>query len=241
MKQINGNYGSIIFDDCRNQLKTFQDNEFDLCITDPPWNVEYEKGAKIVKKHHGRLLEYKEKEFYTDKLDFPWYDTWFFELLRISKCVCLYLSATKYIEWIQYHPEIPCNIMFHYFNNGHASVSIFNFSCYNPIVVYKKPIHRFDTNVIAHVLEWGFLNTHKYLHPTPKSSDIYKTLIQQSRSQSVIDPFAGSGTVAEAGEALRIKYLGIELDVKYQGDIKYRIQEGIKQNILVKKLSRYES
>ena len=73
----------------------------------------------------------------------------------------------------------------------------------------------------------GFLCSEDYLHPVPKSINLWTHIINQIKPQSVIDPFLGSGTIAEVCESLGIPWLGYEIMEEYAPDIQKRIERGI--------------
>lgn len=52
-------------------------------------------------------------------------------------------------------------------------------------------------------------------HPTVKPVELMRWLVRLSGAQSVLDPFAGSGTTGVACAAEGVEFTGIELDPKY--------------------------
>ena len=233
-ESIIGEYGTIYLDDCNNYLYNYDNDQFDLAITDPPWGIEY--STTKIKKHHKRQLKYaKNKKFYDDnknKIKPNIINNWFSELYRISKCVCLYLSSENYLDVVKAINK-PCHTIIYTFPNGHSPTSISRVCCFNPILIYKKPRKRLFSNVIHFTMNWGFLNDLKNLiHPHPKDVRIYETIINETKSESVIDPFVGSGTLCHACEKLKIKYTGFEIDSAYKNDIQYRLNLGIQQRPL---------
>ncbi|MFW9969598.1 MAG: DNA methyltransferase [Candidatus Odinarchaeota archaeon] len=84
----------VIYLDCLNTekgLSTLPDSSIDLCITDPPWNVNLKKGV-------GRTIE-KNKFIYDDNKSEEtykiWCKDWFTELKRICNTVIIYCGKKK--------------------------------------------------------------------------------------------------------------------------------------------------
>ncbi len=63
-----------------------------------------------------------------------------------------------------------------------------------------------------------------FLHPSPKSRDLWGYILKKLKPKSVIDPFIGSGTTAEMCEKLGIKWLGYEIKEEYSKDINKRLK-----------------
>jgi len=75
------------------------------------------------------------------------------------------------------------------------------------------------------------LNKH---HPTQKPLELIKYLIETYTKQDdlVLDFTSGSGTLAEAAEQLKRRWICIELEEKYCKVTKQRFQSGIQQTLL---------
>jgi site-specific DNA-methyltransferase (adenine-specific) len=73
----------------------------------------------------------------------------------------------------------------------------------------------------------------KNLHPTVKPLKLMEYLVKLTSmpnlNQIYLDPFLGSGTTAVACEKLNRRWIGIELEERYCGIAKRRIEEVINQ------------
>ena len=78
----------------------------------------------------------------------------------------------------------------------------------------SKQVHHFD-NIIGNKL-----------HPVEKSVELMKFYISNSSDEGdiVFDPFMGSGSTGVAALELNRKFIGIEIDEKYYGISKNRIE-----------------
>lgn len=79
--------------------------------------------------------------------------------------------------------------------------------------------------MIEYVIPWGFLKKEKFLHPSPKGTDIPLQLFSELRPTSVIDPFAGSGSTLKACDLLGIKWIGYEINPVYKDDVDKRFRQ----------------
>lgn len=75
-------------------------------------------------------------------------------------------------------------------------------------------------------------NTHErkgLAHPCPRSLTHMRWLVNNftQPGDTVIDPFAGSGTTLRAAKDCGRKAIGIEIDAKYIDDIRYRLRQDV--------------
>ena len=64
-----------------------------------------------------------------------------------------------------------------------------------------------------------------FLHPCPFNLNLVLRILERQKPTSVIDPFMGSGAVGYAARQLGIKWIGYEIEKKYEGDVKWRMQQ----------------
>ena len=97
------------------------------------------------------------------------------------------------------------------------AISMFH---YDPLLFYGK-------------LKWSKLRDMKrirpnhyqgFIHPSPKSFQIWDYIIRKLNPKSVIDPFLGSGTTAEVCTKLGIPWIGYEINEVYSQDINKRLK-----------------
>jgi site-specific DNA-methyltransferase (adenine-specific) len=215
--------------DCIEGLKQLPDKSIDLCLTDPPWNVDFKQLSKrtYIK---GRVLKPKDhKIHYKDDYSDSWTLSWFKEVRRVCNIVIVVMAQSKLIWWVK-NTE-PRGICIIYFKNGCNPSKISDHNRYTPYLVYSDETikHKMFSNVIEYVIPWGFLSTDKWIHPSPKGTKIAKSLYKDMKPKSILDPFAGSGSYLGAAEAIGIPWLGFELMEAYKPDIDKRIALGKKE------------
>jgi DNA modification methylase len=88
------------------------------------------------------------------------------------------------------------------------------FSWWSPILVYGTPIFAIDF-ISLHAIQHSAPSDNH--HPTPKPDSLMLWLVKgcSSESDTILDPFAGSGTTLRAAKDLGRKAIGIEIEEKY--------------------------
>ena len=228
MKIIKGNYGECRFCDNMDEefgLPSLEEKSWDLCLTDPPYNVNAKGNSQ--KTHKNEKWKTPTKIDYDDNIeDFKEFNmNWINNCLRISKGLIFTPGNVNLQFWFQ--QTNPRDILFHRKPNGAGITSMcFQNRC-EIILCYGIFNRKFLRNIYSIYLRNGFLREDTFLHPHPKSLELYRAIIKDAIPQSVIDPFLGSGTTAEVCESLGIPWLGFELMEDYAPDIEKRIQRGI--------------
>lgn len=215
-------WNSVKYIDCMDPdqgLPSLPDNSIDLCITDPPYNANFKMKLKRLAY---KTIPYNDKiENYDD-----WCKTWYFELKRICKLIVLTPGNQNLRMW--YLIDNPREQLIHYKKNCCGSTYLSHNTQYEPILVFgkywdwsfgKKP---FKLNVFEILRE-----TSNYIHPCPKSYQLWYQIISGLNPTSVIDPFLGSGTTAEVCTKLGIPWIGYEIIPEYSQDIEKRLKNCI--------------
>jgi len=66
-------------------------------------------------------------------------------------------------------------------------------------------------------------------HPTQKPVGLMSWCIQRTKSQTIVDPFMGSGTTGVAATRLGRRFIGIEIDAKYFDIACWRVAAALSQ------------
>lgn len=231
VKILKGNFGECrICDNMDRQygLPSLQDKGWDLCLTDFPFNVKYngQDGKKAINQ-----VMYSDSRSNEEYIDFLKKE--FFMLKRITHGQIIFCGNMNVKYW--YQIETPLDFGFHYKKNSHSRGSQFKLVKHDIFLIYGKLNHPIIESVLDIYLLNGFLREEDWIHPCPNNPDLYSPLVVQSRSNSVLDPFLGSGTTAEVCEELGIPWLGFELMEEYSPDIEKRIKRGISKHKQLKK------
>jgi len=210
----------IIIDDCLNNfngLKRLKDKSFDLAMLDPPWNIEYD-GAK------GSTYNKTSTGLYIDKIENyqEWCLEWFNQIQRTCKKVVFACGRQNLKMW--YRISDPDDIFFWFKPNGTYGSRIATFNDAMVFLFYGKTGRYFHSNVFKESATNQFMRKYDVVHSSPKNYNVWRDIIKSLKPKSVLDPFLGSGTTAQACKELGIKYcLGYEIDKRFVKDIKYRL------------------
>ena len=224
-------WNRVIYADCMNEengLPSLEDKSIDLCFTDHPWGVEYNKKLIKTTSHFntGRILKPKKNSIhYNDNFDFEFTIKWVNQINRICKLTFIYTAWKLLPFWYSNFITIK-GLGFIYYPNAISRSSISHFNNYDPFIIFGKftKHYKLHSNVYKTVKKWGFLNNEKWIHPTPKDPLLIQKILKELHSKSVIDPFMGSGTTAEACNKLGIPWLGYEINEVYSQDINKRLK-----------------
>ena len=206
----------IVNYDCVEVLKSFEDNQFDLAICDPPYGIGFDKyvysngdGAKAkgFKKQNNKVppknwdkgipqKEYWEQLFRVSKNQIIWGGNYFTEFLPPK------------MGWIYWHKK-----------GNDAS----NFS--DGELAWTS----FDRALKFVKYDWigfGYINnagSDKKIHPTMKPKELYEWVLENyaKKGDKILDTHLGSGSSAIASFRLGFDFVGIEIDKEYyQSSIK---------------------
>ena len=203
--------GELWLGDCLEYMKTLPDKCFDLCLTDPPYGIgenyaSYEDSQENLKK----LI-----------------DSFMPELLRVSnvvlltcgtKNIFLYPKPTWVMAWI---------------DEAGAGMGSWGFACWQPILCYgTDPFLKNRLGSRPDILKSreqtkGFLEKS---HPCAKPIDIWRRILLRGSTKdtdTIFDPFAGSGTTGRACKDLGRKFVMVEQEEKYCEIAKKRLEQDV--------------
>ena len=143
MKTIKGNYGECRF--CDNMdieygLPSLNDNSWEICLTDPPYNIDFKfKYKKKVKK-----IQYKDKlQFYSNFI------LWrLSQIRRVSVGTIIFPGNMN--TW--FYPKFR-DILVHYKKNGHSIGSMSYLCTHDVILFYDKFKRKCSTSVFEILLD----------------------------------------------------------------------------------------
>ena len=203
----------IICGDCLDILKTMKDKSVDLVLTDPPYGVglEYD-GYKDTKDNLKKLIDIFMPEF-----------------LRIGKIVFITCGNGNQ------HLYPPPDWTLAWVYRGGANQCSWGFNTWQPILAYGKCPYRSNGMGARADTIWQEETPKPNGHPCPKPIKFWeKLLIRGSvkETDTILDPFMGSGTTGVACANLNRNFIGIEISEKYCAIAEERIMRVLNQQKL---------
>jgi len=222
----------ILTGDCMEIMSTIPDGSIDLCIVDPPYNVNYQYNR------------------YNDNLSFKDYLQWQLSVLKEVERVLKLKGSIFYLNYPEFNSHIYCSLemdfnlkpieIITWVYNTHTGGKILRKASRTWIWASKgKPINKFkgsyrnpnDKRIKKLIAEgrrpkaydwWLYeqvknVSKEKTEHPCQLPVAMLKYIIESTTNQGdiVLDPFAGSCTTADACVQLNRKYIMIENDEMY--------------------------
>lgn len=223
----------IISGDCITEMQKLETASIDAAITDPPYNL-----GDFMKNRAHNLGNMRKNNFVDAGWDNTPREPWenlmrdsFRELGRVLRpraALVVFMSAIKvetiveiaqqagfYYKttgiWHKTNP-MPRNMNLHYINSTESWIYFINSGRTGTFNNNGKPIHDFIETGLTPVSEKAFGK-----HPTQKPLALMRHFVRTltNEGDSVLDPFAGSGTTLVAASELGRNPIGIELDQTY--------------------------
>ena len=198
--------------DCLEIMRDMPAASVDAVITDPPYNVglNYSDGDN--------RLDYRE-----------WCAEWFAECMRIAPFVIFTPGMVNLSMW--YSIATPRWVMSWRKSNQCSPSPLGGFNTWEPILLYGKPSRRIgqDSWDMPIGLQQGVGN-----HPCPKYLPFWTKMLSDvtQEGETVLDPFAGTGTTLLAAHKLGRNAIGIEKAQEYFEIAQRRIAEAQAQMTL---------
>ena len=207
----------LINGDCLVDMKKIPDKSIDLVLTDPPYGIG--------------IAEW-------DKVDY--YDFLFRESMRVLRegCYAFIFSTKKNLKRPNFKHDIFAVIK----NFSQYRQHLGMIDAWYPIIYFVKGKPR----KLQQKRNWFLLNTANTSrnkdnpktandHETPKNMDIIRHLIKchSIETDTVLDPFMGSGTTGVACAELGRSFIGIEIDKGYFDIAEKRIKQAQAQGQLL--------
>ena len=202
--------------DCMDVMRDMPDKGVDFVWTDPPYNV-----GKVYDNHNDSM----------DEIDYmQWVYEWMAEIVRVSNTFAIYPPKTKLKKYWDIIPDQRLLICAWSPSGAIQGGFIHQFI---PLLVPEKPLtmvkdHWWNVQVPG---MGYFYREKKYDHPGQTSLDITERIIKAFTlpGQTVLDPFGGTGTTAEACIKLERRCILIDKSPNYYEIAKRRILEVLAQ------------
>jgi len=189
-------------------LRAYPENAFDACITDPPWS------------------EYKDKALTMDEFTFDVFRQ-VFRVLKPNSFLYVFASVDDFLFYRTELPKLGFRVQQH--PNVWVKLGVLTHGTrtweyqrdYEVILVAVKGSPALSGSMLSAVLSFPVVHPSKLIHPNEKPIGLIKALMEHCTYPGavVLDPFAGSGVVAEAAMGLGRRFVVIERDPTFHAKI----------------------
>ena len=206
----------LILDDCMIVMKDYEDNHFDLAITDPPYGEE----CDINSNGNRTATRNGFSDLYLNHTSGKWNvapkKEYFDELFRVSK---------KQIIWGGNFFDLPPTPSLIVWNKMQR-----NFSFGDGELAWcsiGKSMRIFD-------MSRGEMQKEQRIHITQKPVKLYSWILDKyaKKGQKILDTHLGSGSIAIACHYFGVDLVGVEIDKEYYDKAKKRVDLLTKQESL---------
>jgi len=212
----------VIHGDCLEVMKGIPDNSIDCIITDPPYGMNYQSSWRTATPKFNKI---------ENDMDIDWFPEFIKECYRVLKnnthiyIFCNDYNISKFRD-LQEQAGFKNKRTLVWVKNNHTSGDLLgDYANKTEFINYAQKGRRLlnggrDTNVLE------FKRVARLDHPTQKPVDLNEYLIKKSTNENdtILDPFAGSGTTGVACKNLNRNYILIEKDEQYIEIIKDRLK-----------------
>ena len=206
-------YNVALHGDSAEILSHYPEATFNVCITDPPW------------------LEYKDAALTKDDRTLPVFK----ELYRVLKRDAFLYAFVSTPDWIFYERELRTlgfkvmGMPLIWQKLAHISKGVRTWEYmrdYEPILLAVKgtPTVTWKTAPSA-IFSYPIIHNSRQIHPNEKPIELIKQIIDQCSYEGslIVDPFGGSGVVAEAAKETQRRYVTIERNRQFYEGIERRL------------------
>lgn len=210
--------------DCLEKMKEIPNGSIDMILTDPPYGMNFQSNRR--KERHKKIAG-------DNKLD--WVNDFVDESYRVAKdnsahyIFCSFHNIDVFKQSFEKRFKVK-NILVWEKNNTSMGDLKGDFAPKVEFILFLHKGRRLingsrDPNIFR------FSRTGNKLHPTQKPVDMFEYLISKfsNENETILDPFAGSGTTAVACINTGRNFIGIEKEEKYVDIANKRIKDTLEQ------------
>jgi len=211
---MNEYLNKIICGDCLEVMKKLPDKCVDLVLTDPPYGINFQSAWRTDK------AKWKPK-IANDKLPFIW---WLYDGYRVTKdggsLICFsrwdvdqdFKRSIELAGW-----TIKSQIIWDRQVHGMGDIKASFAPQHDTIWFAVKGKFQFPNKRPKSVLSFQRVSADKLTHPNEKPNELLEHLINTltTEGQTILEPFAGSGSTLTACKQLNRNFIGVEISEEY--------------------------
>lgn len=207
-------FDQIFCGDSNDVLKVFPDKTFDACITDPPWS------------------EYKDPELRADDKTLPVFRE-IFRVLKPDSFLYAFVSTPDYISYSKVLPNYGFKVqdypvIWHKTGSMTHGRAVWQYARdFEPVLFAVKGNPSLTSGTeLSSILKYPIVHSTRVIHPHEKPLELIEAIVGHCSyaGSKILDPFGGSGVLAEACKNKDRRYIVIERDPKRFSLIEKRVK-----------------
>ena len=197
----------VICGDSLEIMRGFKDKQFDLVLTDPPYGIGIDGQDLSFAANPKQNRKYHQRMGWDDSIPSKEY---FDEMFRVSRNQIIW-GGNYFVE---------------YLSEGHKGWFVWDKGQHGLTMSdCELAYSSFDFPTRVFVFNRNHIKQDGAQHPTQKPEELMRWCIELSGAQTILDPFAGSGTTGVAAKYLNRHFTLIEISPKYVEIIKNRLSQ----------------
>lgn len=183
--------------DCLKGMQLLKDKSVDITLTSPP---------------------FKDEDTISDMEYWKFYSCFMQEATRVTKNVlCVIQSATRLTDIVNQWPPQRTVIWY-------KGVMVCAYR-YNPIFIYQlRPDYKINKYLWSDVIGCYSIKQKDKVHKDQDPVYVYETILKMFKDcQTVLDPFMGSGTTAEAAKNQSRDFIGFDISAEHVEKSQFRV------------------
>jgi len=234
--------------DCLELMKDIPDKSVDAVVTDPPY--EHVMGGMKSKKYNvgswkaDSYMNMKMSQFKHDDV-FKFMDIVIPKMKKVNMYIfCSKLQLASYFDYLNKHKKLKFDLLIWDKSSKDGKYSLKSSKFYAQDLEYVVRIYQSGVSLnkvwnedhtkadFSYYMKRQHYKQPRGLHESQKPTELLKKylLASTNESETVLDPFMGSGSTGVAAVSLNRDFIGYELDQDYFEIATKRINEAIKDH-----------
>jgi DNA modification methylase len=217
--------------DCLEFMRTMLDKSVDAVITDPPYGIDYQSAWRTDKAQWKPKIQ-NDKEPFVE---------WIKDAYRITKdggvLMCFYRWDVGEVfrqTVLNVGYDVKSEIIWDKVVHGMGDLEGAFAPCHENILFATKGKFVFPGDRPKTIIRQKRVDAEKMIHPNEKPVALLEYLIRHvtSHGETLFEPFAGSGSCAEACQRTGREFIGTEIDPHYFNIAERRISLAARQEVM---------
>ena len=219
-----GTENKIIHGNCMDVINQFENDSIDVCLTDPPYGIDFQSGHRKMTKILNDTTPYTE-----------WIKPLFSKMKDGGRLLCFYrwdVQNEFLNEIIDAGFNVKSQLVWDKYMYGMGDLKG-EFAPQHELIIYAtKGRYEFKGKRPSTVLKVNRVNGDKLIHPNEKPVELLQKLLIpiSEKDEMVFDPFGGSFSTYLAALSLGRNCVSCELSDEYYGIGYNRINQTITNN-----------